>query len=71
MKLIKQVVKKQVNGETKNYTNFILKVEVNGKHLQVAIEPKTFGRAWNHPQVREAFTILTLISELEIVDESK
>lgn len=59
MKLIKEVVKK---GD-KKYTNYILVFDVNGQSKRVPIEPKTFGKAWDSPQVRSAYFLLDLVSE--------
>lgn len=64
MKLIKEIV---VKGE-KRYTNYKLLLDINGKKYQVAIEPKTFGKEWTHPQVRQSFTLLDLVSELVVKD---
>lgn len=65
IKLVKQIVKK---GE-KRYTNYIIKVAVGEKNYSVAIEPKTFGKDWKHPSVRQAFTLLDIISILEVKDD--
>lgn len=59
MKLIKEVVKK---GD-KKYTNFVLVFDVNGKPSRVPIEPKTFGKSWDSPQVRTSYFLLDLVSE--------
>ena len=66
MKLIKQIVKKKVKNETKNYTNYYLGITVADKTYRVAIQPKTFGRDWTHPSVRQSFTLLDIMAELEI-----
>ncbi len=66
MKLIKQIVKKQVKNENKSYTNYYLEITVAEKTYRVAIQPKTFGRDWTHPSVRQSFTLLDIIAELEI-----
>lgn len=66
MKLIKQIVKKQIKGENKSYTNYYLEITVAGKTYRVAIQPKTFGRNWTHPAVRQSFTLLDIMAELEV-----
>lgn len=66
MKLLKEVVKK----DDKTYTNYYLVVIINDKNYKVAIIPKTFGRDWTHPAVRQSFTILDLVSELIVKDDS-
>lgn len=65
MKLIKEVVK----VDDKRYTNYILVITINGQSKRVAIQPKTFGKAWNDPQVRATYTVLDLVSELVIKDD--
>lgn len=67
IELIKEVVKK----DGKNYTNYLLKVKVNDKSYTVAIQPKTFGRDWKHPAVRQSFTLLDLVSTVVIRDVEK
>lgn len=67
MKLIKEI--KKVGD--KRYTNYKLCIDVNGKNYQIAIEPKTFGKEWNHPQVRQSFTMLDLVAEVVIKNETK
>lgn len=62
MKLIKEVVKKN----DKKYTNYKLVFEVNGVEKTVAIEPKTFGKSWDSSQVRSAYFLLDLVSELVV-----
>lgn len=69
IKLIKEIVYKEVEGEEKRYTNYILQVNINNQVHNVAIMPKTFGRDWTHPAVRQSFTILDLVSELKIKDK--
>jgi len=66
MKLIKQIVKKQIKNENKSYTNYYLEISIAGKTYRVAIQPKTFGRAWTHPAVRQSFTLLDIMAELEV-----
>lgn len=66
MKLIKQIVKKQVKNEIKSYTNYYLEIIVAEKTYRVAIQPKTFGRDWTHPAVRQSFTLLDIMAELEL-----
>lgn len=66
IKLIKEINKV---GE-KTYTNYMLEIPVNDKTYKVAIAPKTFGRDWTHPQVRQSFTILDLASTLSIKDNN-
>lgn len=60
LRLIKEIVRK----EGKTYSNYILVIPVNDKSYRVAINPKTFGKAWNHPMVRQAFTLLDLGAEI-------
>ena len=60
LRLIKEIVKK----EDKTYTNYILVIPVNNKSYRVAINPKTFGKEWTHPMVRQAFTLLDLVAEI-------
>ena len=60
LKLIKEIVRK----EEKTYTNYILVIPVNEKSYRVAINPKTFGKEWTHPMVRQAFTLLDLGAEI-------
>ena len=62
LRLIKEIVKK----EDKTYTNYILVIPVNNKSYRVAINPKTFGKEWTHPMVRQAFTLLDLVAKLFI-----
>ena len=64
MKLLKEVIKK---GD-KTYTNYILVIPVNEKTYRVAIQPKTFGKEWSHPMVRQSFTLLDLVAEVIIKD---
>lgn len=66
MKLIKEVVYKEVDGVKKRYTNYILELEINNKTYRVPIQVSTFGKSWNDPQVRAQFTILDLVAELKI-----
>jgi hypothetical protein len=66
MKLIKQIVKKSVKGDNKSYTNYYLEITVVGKTYRVAIQPKTFGRDWKHPSVRQSFALLDIMAELEV-----
>lgn len=66
MKLLKEVVKK----DGKTYTNYYLVPKINDKNYKVPIIPKTFGRDWTHPAVRQSFTILDLVSELIVKDDS-
>jgi len=69
MKLIKEINIKEVKGgEKKRYTNYMLLFDINGKKYKVAIQPKTFGKEWTHPQVRQSFTLLDLVSELVVND---
>lgn len=67
MKLLKEIVKK----EGKTYTNYILVIPVNEKTYRIAIQPKTFGKEWTHPMVRQAFTLLDLGAEIVIKDNTK
>lgn len=60
LRLIKEIVRK----EGKTYSNYILVIPVNDKSYRVAINPKTFGKAWTHPMVRQAFTLLDLGAEI-------
>lgn len=69
MKLIKEINVVKIKGEQKRYTNYKLLLDINGKTYSVAIEPKTFGKEWTHPQVRQSFTLLDLVSELVVKDE--
>lgn len=69
IKLIKEIVYKEIEGVEKRYTNYILQVNINDQVHNVAIMPKTFGRVWTHPAVRQSFTILDLVSELKIQDK--
>jgi len=69
MRLIKEINIKEINGIEKRYTNYKLLLDINGKNYSVAIEPKTFGKEWSHPQVRQSFTLLDLVSELVVKDE--
>lgn len=62
MKLIKEVVKKN----DKKYTNYYLVFDLNGQSKKVPIEPKTFGKSWDSPQVRSAYLLLDLVSELVV-----
>lgn len=71
MKIIKQVVYKDVAGQQKRYTNYILHLEINGKTYKVPFHPSTFGKAWTDPQVRAYFTLLDLVSELDIQNKDK
>lgn len=71
IKLIKEIVYKEVKGEEKRYTNYILEISINNQVHNVAIMPKTFGREWTHPAVRHSFTILDLVSELKLPEEDK
>lgn len=71
MKLVKQIVKKVVQGDNKTYTNYYLEIMVAGKTYRVAIAPKTFGRDWTHPSVRQSFTLLDIMAELEIKDDNQ
>ena len=66
MKLLKEINKV---GE-KTYTNYILEIPVGDKTYKVGIQPKTFGRDWTHPMVRQSFTILDIASQL-VVKENK
>jgi len=60
LRLIKEIVRK----DGKTYSNYILVIPVNDKSYRVAINPKTFGKAWTHPIVRQAFTLLDLGAEI-------
>ena len=60
LRLIKEIVRK----DGKTYSNYILVIPVNDKSYRVAINPKTFGKAWTHPMVRQAFTLLDLGAEV-------
>lgn len=71
MKLVKQIVKKKVKGETKTYTNYYLEITVAEKTYRVAIAPKTFGRDWTHPAVRQSFTLLDIMAEMEVKDDTE
>lgn len=65
MKLLKEVVKK---GE-KIYTNYILVISLGmGKSVRVPIEVKTFGKSWDDPEVRRAYAMLSMVSDLVIVE---
>ncbi len=66
MKLIKEVVYKEVNGVNKRYTNYILELKINNKVYRVPIQPSTFGKPWTDPQVRAQFTLLDLVAELKL-----
>ena len=67
LRLIKEIVRK----EGKTYSNYILVIPVNDKSYRVAINPKTFGKDWTHPMVRQAFTLLDLGAELVVKDYDK
>lgn len=67
LRLIKEIVRK--GGKT--YSNYILVIPVNDKSYRVAINPKTFGKDWTHPMVRQAFTLLDLGAELIMKDYDK
>lgn len=67
LKLIKEIVKK----EGKTYSNYVLVIPVNEKSYRVAINPKTFGKEWTHPMVRQAFTLLDLGAEIVYKDYNK
>lgn len=67
MKLLKEIV---VKGD-KRYTNYVLQVRINNKNYKVPIMPKTFGRDWTHPSVRQNFTLLDLMSELVVKDNNE
>lgn len=72
MKLIKEVVYKEVKGEKKRYSNYILELKINDKSYRVPIQPSTFGKPWTDPQVRAYFTLLDLVAEIKVdkpVDE--
>lgn len=71
MKVIKQVVYKDVAGQQKRYTNYILELEINGKNYKVPFQPSTFGKSWTDPQVRAYFTLLDLVAELDINKKDK
>lgn len=64
LRLIKEIVRK----DGKTYSNYILVIPVNEKSYRVAINPKTFGKDWVHPMVRQAFTLLDLGAEIIIKD---
>lgn len=66
MKLIKEVVYKEVGDTKKRYTNYILELQINDKTYRVPIQISTFGKSWNDPQVRAQFTILDLVAELKL-----
>lgn len=70
MKLIKEVVYKEVDGVKKRYTNYILELKVNNKVYCVHIQPSTFGKPWTDPQVRAQFTLLDLVAELKLPKDS-
>lgn len=61
---------KEINkvGE-KTYTNYVLNILINSKTYKIAIMPKTFGKDWTHPQVRQSFTVLDLVSTLIVKDD--
>lgn len=67
LRLIKEIVKK----EGKTYSNYVLVIPVNEKSYRVAINPKTFGKGWTHPMVRQAFTLLDLGAEIVHKDYDK
>lgn len=60
MKLIKEIVKK---GD-KKYINYIL--VIGG--ARIPIEVKTFGKSWDEPFIRRAYSLLSLASELVVKD---
>lgn len=62
MRLIKTIKMK----DGKRYTNYLLSLEINGMEYKVAIEPKTFGRDFKHPSVRQAYTLLDIIAYKEV-----
>lgn len=66
MKLIKEVVYKEVNGDKKRYSNYILELTINDKSYKVPVQPSTFGKAWTDPQVRAYFTLLDLVAEIKV-----
>lgn len=67
-KVIKVVNSKDDKGAeiVKRYTNFYLRVFVNGKGINVPIQPVNFGNQSN----RTAYQLLSLASE-EIKDEER
>lgn len=67
MKLLKEVVKK----DERTYTNYILVIPVNEKTYRVAVQPKTFGKEWSHPMVRQSFILFDLVSEVIIKDNNE
>lgn len=66
MKLIKEVVYKEVNGQNKRYSNYILELTINDKNYRVPIQPSTFGKPWTDPQVRAYFTLLDLVADIKV-----
>lgn len=64
------LVKEIVHKGDKRYTNFLLKIRINEKNYTVPIMPKTFGKDYTHPQVRQAFTLLDLASS-EIIEKER
>lgn len=66
MKLLKEVVRK---GD-KKYINYVLVVPLNNdKSARIPIEVKTFGKSWDSPSIRRAYSILSLVSELVVVKD--
>ena len=61
IKLTKSIKEK----EGKRYTNYMINLVINGLTYKVAIEPKTFGRDYKHPSVRQAYTLLDIIAVKE------
>ncbi|MEM0173886.1 MAG: hypothetical protein QXI16_05205, partial [Sulfolobaceae archaeon] len=57
---------KDVNGEKKRYTNYILELLINDKTYRVPVQPSTFGKPWTDPQVRAYFTLLDLVADVKI-----
>lgn len=66
MKLIKEVVYKEVKGENKRYSNYILELTINDKKYRVPVQPSTFGKPWTDPQVRAYFTLLDLVADVKV-----
>lgn len=65
IRLEKEIVIK----DDKRYTNYILIGKVNNKEYRIGIMPKTYGREWTHPQVRQSFTILDILSGEAVVKD--
>lgn len=67
LRLVKEIVRK----DGKTYSNYLLVIPVNDKSYRVAINPKTFGKDWSHPIVRQALMLLDLGAEKIYKDYDK